>query len=142
MGEQARHQTESGGAYWVVDPCRAIEARTGAGCCTPARGACWWPLSAAARRALRCVERDLDERRLRVRVGFEQLACCEIWPVAGCLCALRGFVQDGAVGACDLGLVEGGVGGEQRFVVRLRARVEERAANADGGMNAAGAGGV
>ena len=47
-----------------------------------------------------------------------------------------------AVAACDLGLVEGGVGGEQRFVVRLGARVEERGADADGGMNPVGAGGV
>jgi hypothetical protein len=40
---------------------------------------------------------------------------------------LRRLGHDGAVAACDLGLVEGGVGGEQRFVVRLRARVEEGA---------------
>jgi hypothetical protein len=46
-------------------------------------------------------------------------------------------VQDGAVAACDFGLVEGGVGGEQRFVVRLGARVEERATDADGGINPA-----
>ena len=55
---------------------------------------------------------------------------------------LQGLVHDGAVAACDLGLVEGGVGGEQRFLVRLRARVEERAADADGGRNPVGAGGV
>ena len=47
-------------------------------------------------------------------------------------------MQDRLVAACDLGLVEGGVGGEQRFVVRLGARVEERAADADGGVNVAG----
>ena len=52
--------------------------------------------------------------------------------------ALRGLVQDRLVAACDLGLVEGSVGGEQRFVVRLRARVEERGTDADGGINPAG----
>jgi hypothetical protein len=51
-------------------------------------------------------------------------------------------VHDGAVAARDLGLVEGRVGGAQRFVVRLRARVEQRGADADGGRNPAGAGGV
>ena len=44
----------------------------------------------------------------------------------GLLGALR-VVHDGAVAACDLGFVEGGVGGGQRVVVRLRARVEEAA---------------
>jgi hypothetical protein len=51
-------------------------------------------------------------------------------------------VQDGAVAAGGLGLVEGGVGGEQRFVMRLRARVEERSTDADGGINPAGTDGV
>ena len=54
----------------------------------------------------------------------------------------RGLVHDGAVAAGDLGLVEGGVGGEQRFVVGLGAGVEERGADADGGGNLVGAGGV
>ena len=61
---------------------------------------------------------------------------------ASLLRALRGLVQDGAVAACGLGLVEGGVGGEQRVVVRGRARVDEDATDADGGVNPAGAGGV
>jgi hypothetical protein len=51
-------------------------------------------------------------------------------------------VQDRLVAACDLGLVEGSVGGEQRFVVRLCARVEERGTDADGGINPAGTDGV
>jgi hypothetical protein len=54
------------------------------------------------------------------------------------LSALRGLVQDGAVAAGGLGLVEGGLGGEQRVVVRLGARVDERATDADGGINPAG----
>jgi hypothetical protein len=44
--------------------------------------------------------------------------------VDAALYELCGLVQDGAVAACGLGLVEGGVGGEQRFVVRLRARIK------------------
>jgi hypothetical protein len=51
-------------------------------------------------------------------------------------------VQDGAVAACDLGLVEGDVGGDQRFVVRLHARVKECATDADGRINPAGTDGV
>ena len=55
---------------------------------------------------------------------------------------VRGLVHDGAVAARDLGLVKGGVGGAQRFLVRLRASVEEGGADADGGMNPVGADGV
>ncbi len=53
---------------------------------------------------------------------------CGIGPSGHGLCALRGLVHDGAVTACDLCLVEGGVGGGQRVVVCGRARVKERAA--------------
>jgi hypothetical protein len=67
---------------------------------------------------------------------------CATRPVGNSLRALRGLVQDGAVAASGLRLVEGGVGGEQRVVVRLRARVEERATDADGGENPVGTGGV
>jgi hypothetical protein len=69
-------------------------------------------------------------------------------PVAGSslsqngLGAWRGSVQDGLVTACHLGFVEGGVGGEQRVVMRLCARVEERGTDADTGMNPAGTDGV
>ena len=51
-------------------------------------------------------------------------------------------MQDRLVAACDLGLVEGGVGGEQGVVVGLGAGVEERATDADGGINPAGPDGV
>ena len=51
---------------------------------------------------------------------------------------LRGLVQDGPVAAGGLGFVQGGVGGEQRVVVGRRARVEEHATDADGGMNPTG----
>jgi hypothetical protein len=74
--------------------------------------------------------------------GCEPLSRGGIRPLANGLRASRRLVQDGAVAARDLGLIEGGVGGEQRFVMRLRARVEERDTDADGGVNRAGTGGM
>jgi hypothetical protein len=63
-------------------------------------------------------------------------------PAKVLLSAVGGLVQDRLVAACDLGLVEGGVGGEQGVVVGLGAGVEERATDADGGINPAGPDGV
>jgi hypothetical protein len=54
------------------------------------------------------------------------------------LCALLGLVQDSPVAAGGLGFVQGGVGGEQRVVMGRRARVEEHATDADGGMKPTG----
>ena len=54
---------------------------------------------------------------------------------------VRGLVHDGPVGACGLGLVEDGVGSDQRLVER-RARVEEDPTDADGGMHPTGTDGV
>ena len=72
--------------------------------------------------------------------GVERLPGGGIRLVAKSLRALHS--QDRLVAARDLGLVEGGIGAEQGFVVGLRARAEERATDADGGMNPAGPDGV
>jgi hypothetical protein len=58
------------------------------------------------------------------------------------LSARQGCVQDRLVAACDLGLVKGGIGCEQGVVVGVGARVEERATDADGGINPAGPDGM
>jgi hypothetical protein len=112
-----------GGVVCSADPARAREVAT---CSRPA----WCESVALGFDGRPAVRQDQALRRRAFgKAGYT-------------LGAWRGLVHDGAVAACDLGLVEGGVGGAQRFVVRLGARVEERGADADGGRNPVGAGGV